>query len=342
MAKLDSKLTTADAIEIARQAACELSEQTEQVGDYIGAVSQGERLVSHRFVAQVRGYRGWHWDVVVARAPRSTSVTVCEAHLQPGEEAILAETWVPYADRLRPGDLGPTDVLPFRPDDPRLEPGWVPTGAESEEDLVPIEELALARARVLSQDGVREAAQRWYRGRNGPRTTSSVISDQPCFSCGFLVPLQGSLGQLFGVCVNEWSDDDGRVVSYDHGCGAHSQTDAAHSSVEWPAPGPSYGDLDLEIVDMSTVEAAPDTTAAAADQAEATETAEAEVVPEVQPEVVPEADPEVTTEAAPAVAEAALESGPDATTEVTPETTPAVSEVTPEAAAEELAETESE
>jgi hypothetical protein len=25
------------------------------------------------------------------------------------------------------------------------------------------------------------------------------------------------MGQLFGVCANEWSPDDGKVVSLDHG-----------------------------------------------------------------------------------------------------------------------------
>ena len=291
MAKIDKKLTTDAAIEVARQAACELSEQAEQVGDYLGAIAEGERLVSHRFNAQVRGYRGWHWNVVVARAPRSASVTVCEAHLQPGDDAILAKPWVPYADRLQPGDLGPTDVLPFKADDPRLEPGWVPTGQETESDLIPIEELALARARVLSQDGTRAAAQRWYRGRSGPRTTSSVVSDQPCYTCGFIVPLQGSLGQLFGVCVNEWSDDDGRVVSFDHGCGAHSQTDAPRTPVEWPAPGPSYGELDLEIVDLAALEAPADPEAPA-------EPAAPEAPAEVEADQEASAEPEPTEEPA--------------------------------------------
>ncbi|MSY51566.1 MAG: DUF3027 domain-containing protein, partial [Actinobacteria bacterium] len=27
----------------------------------------------------------------------------------------------------------------------------------------------------------------------------------------------------FGVCGNEYAPDDARVVSVDHGCGAHSQ-----------------------------------------------------------------------------------------------------------------------
>src|SRR5687768_18109890 len=48
-----------------------------------------------------------------------------------------------------------------------------------------------------------------------------------CSSCAYLVHLSGALRQVFGVCANEWSPSDGRVVSLDHGCGAHSETDAA-------------------------------------------------------------------------------------------------------------------
>lgn len=28
---------------------------------------------------------------------------------------------------------------------------------------------------------------------------------------------------MFGVCTNEYAPDDGKVVSLDHGCGAHSE-----------------------------------------------------------------------------------------------------------------------
>jgi hypothetical protein len=41
----------------------------------------------------------------------------------------------------------------------------------------------------------------------------------------------GALRSFFGVCANAWSPSDGRVVSLDHGCGAHSEID-----VEPPAP----------------------------------------------------------------------------------------------------------
>ena len=44
-----------------------------------------------------------------------------------------------------------------------------------------------------------------------------------CLTCGFFVRLGGPLGQVFGVCANSYAPDDGRVVSADHGCGAHSE-----------------------------------------------------------------------------------------------------------------------
>ncbi len=245
------------AVDLAREVAVALAEDPADVGDYLGAVAEGDRLVSHRFASRARGYHGWEWTVTVARVPRGRSVTVDEAALLPGPEAILAKPWVPWAERLRPGDVGPGDVLPFRPDDPRLVPGWKPSG-DLEVDEVAIEELALARERILSPEGRDEAAQRWYRGSRGPTTSGALASEAACASCGFLVPLQGSLGQIFGVCANEWSSDDGKVVSFDHGCGAHSQTDVA-AVTEWPEPDPIVDDEAVEMVDAAsaTVEAVP-------------------------------------------------------------------------------------
>jgi len=234
------------AVDLAREVAVELAEDPADVGDYLGAVEEADRLVSHRFANLARGYRGWEWTVTVARVPRGRSATVSEAALLPGREAILAKQWVPWADRLRPGDVGPGDVLPFRPDDPRLAPGWTPSG-DPEVDAVAIDELALARERILAPEGREEAAQRWYRGSRGPTSAGALASEAACASCGFLVPLQGSLGQIFGVCANEWSPDDGKVVSYDHGCGAHSQTDVA-AVTEWPAPDPIVDDEAVEVL----------------------------------------------------------------------------------------------
>jgi hypothetical protein len=233
------------AVDLAREVAIELAEDPADVGEHLGFTVDADRLVSHRFACLAKGYHGWEWTVTVARVPRGRTATVCEAELLPGDEAILAKTWVPWSDRLRPGDIGAGDVLPFRADDPRLEPGWTPTG-DPELDSVAIDELALARVRVLSPQGRDEAADRWYRGSHGPTTAGALASSAACMSCGFLVPLQGSLGQLFGVCANEWSPDDGRVVSLDHGCGAHSETDVEHLPSEWPAPDPLIDELRIE------------------------------------------------------------------------------------------------
>jgi hypothetical protein len=68
-----------------------------------------------------------------------------------------------------------------------------------------------------------EAAIRWYTGEHGPRSPLAHAAPGPCQACGFFVRLSGPLGQLFGVCANSYAPDDGRVVSADHGCGAHSE-----------------------------------------------------------------------------------------------------------------------
>jgi hypothetical protein len=44
-----------------------------------------------------------------------------------------------------------------------------------------------------------------------------------CGTCGFFLQLAGSMRGAFGVCGNELAQSDGRVVSVEHGCGAHSE-----------------------------------------------------------------------------------------------------------------------
>lgn len=241
------------AVELARAAAESEAEHTADVGEHVGATLDGERLVTHRFACTMRGYGAWFWTVTLSRVPRARTATVCEVALLPGDDALLAPAWLPWADRLRPGDVGPGDVLPFLPDDPRLVPGYVPTGDE-DEDRVAIDELALARARVLGPLGRDQAAERWYRGSRGPTTPGAVAAASECASCAFLVPLQGSLGQVFGVCANAWSDDDGKVVSLDHGCGAHSETDVPQHPTDWPAPDPIIDELVIDVVEPDVVE----------------------------------------------------------------------------------------
>lgn len=225
----------AAAVEQARAAVADLADPAE-VGDHEGYEVEGDRVLTHYFTCLSKGYRGWRWAVTLSRAPRARAVTVSEVVLLPGADAILAPTWVPWADRLAPGDLGQTDTLPYRVDDPRLEPGYTATdGSDEDEDAdrVALWELGLGRVRVLSPEGRAQAAQRWFDGPNGPTAESALHA--PCQTCGFYLPLAGSLRLAFGVCANEWSPSDGQVVSAAHGCGAHSETDVERTASE-PLP----------------------------------------------------------------------------------------------------------
>ncbi|WP_404289294.1 DUF3027 domain-containing protein [Glutamicibacter arilaitensis] len=97
--KLDT--TLAEAVDVARNAIIEIAAETE-IGEYLGATPEGERLVTHRFVSQKSGYWGWTWFATLARVPRAKAkdLTVCEAGIVAGDDALLAPAWVPWAERL--------------------------------------------------------------------------------------------------------------------------------------------------------------------------------------------------------------------------------------------------
>ncbi|MFN2518219.1 MAG: DUF3027 domain-containing protein [Jatrophihabitantaceae bacterium] len=209
----------AAAVERARVAALEVGGPS--VGDHLAAVAGGGRIVTHAFSATLRGYAGWYWAVTLARAPRTKLATVDEVVLLPGAQALLAPAWVPWEERLRPGDLSPGDLLPSGTDDPRLVPGYVESDDPAVETVA--FELGLGRVRVMSRDGRLDTAQRWYDGAGGPAAPMARQAPAHCGTCGFLLPLAGSLQAGFGVCGNEISATDGRVVSVEYGCGAHSE-----------------------------------------------------------------------------------------------------------------------
>lgn len=213
------------------------------VGDYLGHQLEGQRVVTHLFGCTRRGYVGWQWAVTVARASRQKKVTVDEVVLLPGKGAVLAPTWVPWADRIGPGDVTAGLLLAAGESDPRLEPGY--TGGEDAASTEPAEaalarvvvaELGLGRERVLTQVGRDEATQRWLAGQPGPDNQITRLSPAVCETCGFFQRLTGGLGVLFGACTNAYSASDAQVVSVDHGCGAHSSVVEEERAEELPAP----------------------------------------------------------------------------------------------------------
>ncbi|QEV18724.1 DUF3027 domain-containing protein [Streptomyces alboniger] len=257
----------AEAVGLAR-AAAEETAAPGVVGEHVEVVVEGDRVVTHLFECKEFGYRGWRWAVTVARASRAKVVTLDETVLLPGPDALLAPEWVPWSERLRPGDMGPGDLLPTDAEDLRLEPGFtgeeepppnsivsqemaalaeaedaeVTAGSPAELPVAPArgsiaaiaDELGMRRARVLSRYGLHVAADRWEES-HGAKTPMAQAAPAACVSCGFLVAIGGSLGQAFGVCANEFGPADGHVVSLSYGCGGHSEA-AVMPKPPRPAP----------------------------------------------------------------------------------------------------------
>lgn len=233
------------AIDLARAAAEDIAEPG-TVGDHLGMEMNDERLATHYFACTATAYPGWRWAITVARAPRAKSATICETNLVPGDGALLSPPWLPYADRLAPGDLSAGDVLPYQEDDVNLEPGFEATGDE-DVDQMALWELGLGRHRVLSAEGREAAAQRWYEGDHGPASEIAQKAPAPCSTCGYFLPMAGALRAFFGVCANAWSPSDGSVVSLDHGCGAHSEVDV-HKPEPQPLGEPIVDELAYDLV----------------------------------------------------------------------------------------------
>jgi hypothetical protein len=241
----------AAAIDIARAAAAETA-APDPVGDHLGVVADGDRLVSHHFACTAPGYVGWYWSVCVSRAPDTETVTVNDVVLLPGDTAITAPEWTPYKDRIRPGDLSPGDVLPPEDDDLRLVPSWIAgDGDEQTPDRFFAREVGLGREHVLSLEGREMAADRWHGGDQGPDTSMAKEAKGVCAGCGFLISLAGPLSERFGVCGNGMANADGRVVSLEHGCGAHSEARLKRSASAPALPPPVLDTVSDDAVELS-------------------------------------------------------------------------------------------
>ena len=224
------------------------------VGEHVRADVTDDVLVTHYFECTLKGYVGWQWSVTLVQLP-GAEPTVDEVVLLPGAEAIVAPAWVPYRERIKPGDLSPGDLLPVRDDDPRLVPtysfGDDPLDTDEKTQIRQVvDDLGLGRVRTLSTEGTEQAAQRWYVGDGGPSSPLAQSAPNRCYSCGFLVRINGHLSLSFGVCANGDANDDGRVVSMDHGCGAHSDVRLAKKYEPIPVPAPIVDTITPDELDL--------------------------------------------------------------------------------------------
>lgn len=261
---------TAAAVELARAAARAMAGT--DVGEHLGVRPEGELAATHAFAAALPGYTGWYWAVTLVRAP-DFEPTVAEVVLLPGENSLLAPEWVPWSQRLQPGDLSPGDLLPTSPDDPRLVPAYLLSDDPQVEEVS--FELGLGRVRVMSRLGRLDTAERWYTGNHGPDSAMAKQAPGNCGTCGFFLPLAGALRAGFGVCGNEIVEADGQVVSVEYGCGAHSEV------VLEPATDESGEIFEDELVDLLPRN----------DDEDDSGTEDAAEAPSVEPAEVPSAQP---------------------------------------------------
>jgi len=212
-----------NAADLARSAALEDAVKSEYVGSLVSVDSDGDHVATYLFEAALPGYRGWRWAVTVTKVDSDIPATVCDVVLLPGVDALLAPEWIPYSDRITPEDVVAGTIVPTAADDARLVPGSSVLPQDEELDIQDIFELGGTRLRVLSIEGRDQAAKRWIEGDRGPNTDIARLAPKNCGSCGFYLPIAGALRQAFGVCANAISPEDARVVSVNHGCGAHSE-----------------------------------------------------------------------------------------------------------------------
>ena len=211
-------------LELARSAAIADAGNPELVGaDVSVEIDDDGRVETYLFEANLPGYKGWRWCVTIAIVDKKSEPTICDVVVLPGPDALLAPEWVAYRDRIQPGDVGVGDIVPSALDDTRLVPSVHSLIADEDLDAMQVFDLGLGRARVMSIEGRDQASKRWYESDRGPQSPIAQAAPKPCSSCAFFLPIAGSLRASFGVCANAISPEDARVVSVDHGCGAHSE-----------------------------------------------------------------------------------------------------------------------
>ena len=167
--------TTMDPKAIAQAVAVTVSDEDGQVGDFVEAIDLGDNVTDFRFESRVCGYEGWQWSVTLYHDVELDHWTVNESSLVPTDKALRPPKWIPWKDRLEPGDLAVTDSIGTDPDDPRMEEGFRKTqDAETSDDTDDKPSVA--------DETVQEPAMDGNASDESEKTDVSEDSEQPVTS----------------------------------------------------------------------------------------------------------------------------------------------------------------
>jgi len=97
MAKKKSMVDSDAAVSTAREGLIGVAPD-EHIGE-VSSVQTADGVHTVSFSCLKPGYPGWNWVVAVSDG-EGGELGVLETHLLPGEGALLAPDWVPWADRL--------------------------------------------------------------------------------------------------------------------------------------------------------------------------------------------------------------------------------------------------
>ncbi len=122
-----------DPVDVARTALAELT-PADTVGELLERTTEDDGVLTLSFAAKLSGYPGWHWSVSVAELP-GEEPTVLEAELLPGEGALLAPDWVPWAERLEEYRAAQAAAAAERGDDADGEDGAADDDVEDADDV---------------------------------------------------------------------------------------------------------------------------------------------------------------------------------------------------------------
>ena len=166
------------------------------------------------------GYSGWYWAVTLARPPRGKTPTIDEVVM------LRAPTRCSRRHGCRGRSACARRPRPRRPgaDRPRRPAHRAGLRASDDPAVEAVAfELGLGRERVMSREGRLDAAERWYLGEGGPeprwpgRRRRIAAPARSCCRWPDRWPPASASAATRSPPV------DGRVVSVEYGCGAHSE-----------------------------------------------------------------------------------------------------------------------
>lgn len=97
--ELDVEGSLARPLELARAGLDEVVDR-ELVGDFVGAIDEGDGVYSLCFACKHDGYLDWGWRVLFSQLADEAEPTVLECALLPSDSSLVAPEWVPWAERL--------------------------------------------------------------------------------------------------------------------------------------------------------------------------------------------------------------------------------------------------